>query len=140
MAKSLASVPERFRNYMIAGLDWGGGGTSRTVLVIGFMRTDYKFQICRTERFAAQEEPNRILTEVARRCEKFNVRLIGADGGGNGHVYNRLLLDKLQGRHLLYAILYSADGQEPRQDGMLVKWTFGRSQSIGAIFSRIKKK
>ena len=140
MAKSLADVPELYRNYIIAGLDWGGGGTSRTVLVLGFMRTDFKFQICRMEKFAAQEDPSRILTEVARRCQQFNVRLIGADGGGVGHVYNRLLLDKLQGRHLLYAILYSASGQAPRQDGMLWKWTVGRSRSIGVVFSRVKKK
>ena len=57
MAKSLTSVPELYRNYIIAGLDWGGGGTSRTVLVLGFMRTDFKFQICRMERFAAEEDP-----------------------------------------------------------------------------------
>ena len=140
MAKSPADVPERYRNYIIAGLDWGGGGTSRTVLVLGFMRTDFKFQICRMEKFAARENPNQILTEVARRCKQFNVRLIGADGGGNGHVYNRLLLDRLQGRHNLCAILYSASGQAPRQDGMLWKWTVGRSRSIGAVFSRVKKK
>ena len=140
MAKSLADVPEMYRNYIIAGLDWGGGGTSRTVLVLGFMRTDFKFQICRMEKFAAQEDPNRILTEVVRRCQQFEVRVIGADGGGNGHVYNRLLLDKLRGRHVLYAILYSASGQAPRQDGILWKWTVGRSSSIGAVFSRVKKK
>lgn len=60
-------------------------------------------------------------------------------GGGNGHVYNRLLRDKLQGRCHLYAILYSASGQAPWQDGMLWKWTVGRSPSIGAVFSRVKK-
>jgi len=140
MARSLADVPERCRDYIIAGLDWGGGGTSRTVLVLGFMRTDYRFQICRMERFPAQEDPTRILAEVARRCEQFRVRVIGADGGGNGHVYNRLLLDRLQGRHLLYAILYSNSEQAPRQDGVLWKWTVDRSASIGAVFSRVKKK
>lgn len=55
-------------------------------------------------------------------------------------MYNRLLLDKLAGRHLLCAILYSNVGQEPRQDGMLWKWHVGRSPSIGAVFSRIKKR
>lgn len=140
MAQSLADVPALYRDHIIAGLDWGGGGTSRTVLVLGFMRADFKFQICRMERFAAQEDPDRILTEVACRCQQFKVRLIGADGGGNGYVYNRLLLDKLQGGHDLYAILYSASGQPPRQDGMLWKWTVGRSHSIGAVFSRVKKK
>jgi hypothetical protein len=54
MAKSLADVPEPYRKYIIARLDWGGGGTARTALVLGFMRTDFRFQICRMERFAAQ--------------------------------------------------------------------------------------
>ncbi len=139
MAKSIKDVPGTYHESMFAGLDWGGGGVSRTVLVIGFMRRDFKLQICRLDRFAAREEPNRILQEVARRCAEFRVRVIGADGGGNGHVYNRLLLDKLGGAHGLYAILYSAVGQAPWQDGMLWKWSVGRSASIGGVFTRIKK-
>jgi hypothetical protein len=139
MASAPAHVPPLYRDYLIAGLDWGGGGTSRTVLVLGFMRTDFKFQIVRMERFAAQEEPNRILAEVAQRCQHFNVRLIAADGGGNGYIYNRLLHDKLSGRGILYAILYSESGQAPRPDGVLWKWTVGRSRSLGGVFSRIKK-
>jgi len=139
MARTLADVPERYRNCLIAGLDWGGGGTSRTALVLGFMRADYKFQIVRMERFVAQEDPNRILTEVAHRCQQFQVKVVAADGGGNGHVYNRLLLEKLNCRPHLYAILYSESGQAPRQDGALWKWTVGRSGSLGAVFSRIKK-
>ena len=31
---------------------------------------DFKFQICRMEKFAAQEDPTRILTEVARRWQR----------------------------------------------------------------------
>jgi len=140
MARSLGEIPPKHRDQLIAGLDWGGGGVARTVLVIGFMRSDYKFQIVRMERFAAREDPNWILAEVARRCQEFNVRFIGADGGGSGHVYNRLLLDKLyNSRRQLFGILYSAAGQAPRPDGMLWKWTVGRSRSIGAVFSRVKK-
>jgi hypothetical protein len=77
--------------------------------------------------------------EIELCCEQFNVRLIAADGGGNGHVYNRLLFDKLKGRGIIYAILYSDAGQAPRQDGALWKWTVGRSRSLGGVFSRIKK-
>ena len=80
-----------------------------------------------------------MLDAVAQRCRDFEVQRIAADGGGNGHVYDRLLQDKLQNRVPLYAVLYSASDQEPRQDGSLWKWTVNRSASIGAVFSRIKK-
>ena len=33
---------------------------------------------------------------------------IAADGGGNGHVLNRLLMDRLKPTFGLFAILYSA--------------------------------
>src|SRR6185369_8425259 len=56
MADTLTQIPAAGRANLIVGIDWGGG-TSRTVLVLGFMRSDYAFQICRLERFAASEEP-----------------------------------------------------------------------------------
>ena len=83
------------RGELLAGIDWGGGQSSRTVLAIGFMRRDYCFQVCLLERFAASEDPDHVLASVAQRCAQFRVRLLAADGGGNGHVLNRLLLDRL---------------------------------------------
>lgn len=139
MAKTLADVTYAGRCPLIAGVDWGGGGLSRTVLVIGFMRPDYKFQICRMERFRSDEDPERVLTAVTHRCAEFRVQWIAADGGGNGHVYNRLLVDRLKRAHHLYAILYSMADHEPYQDGVLWKWTVNRSATIGGVFSRIKK-
>lgn len=139
MAETLAQIPPPGRQKLIAGIDWGGGGTSRTVLVLGFMRNDFVFQVCRMERFAASEEPERVLAEVARRCEQFQVKGIAADGGGNGHVFNRLLLERLRRQRGLVAILYSTVEHPPRQDGVLVKWTVNRSATIGALFSRVKK-
>jgi hypothetical protein len=103
------------------------------------MRRDSQFVVCRFERFAATEDPGRILSLMAKRCLEYRVRLIAADGGRNGHVYNRLLLDRLNRPGELYAVLYSAADHEPRQDGILTKWTVNRSASIGAVFSRVKK-
>jgi hypothetical protein len=140
MAESRDEIPAAGRGALIAGIDWGGGSTSRTVVIIGFMRSDYVFQVCRFDRFSAQEDPDRVLNSVARLCQKFSVQWIGADGGGNGHVYNRLLVDRLKRDFGLFAILYSATGQQPCRDGVLMKWTIGRSASIGALFSRVKKK
>lgn len=139
MAAKLADVPAAGRHRLIAGIDWGGGGRSRTVLVIGYMRDDFHFQVCRFERFPATEDPDRVLAAVAQRCTLFKVWIVSADGGGNGHVYNRLLLDRLQAQGM-YAILYSASTHEPRPDGVLTKWTVDRSASIGALFTRVKKR
>jgi hypothetical protein len=139
MTETLAQVPPAARAKLIAGIDWGGGGTSRTVLVLGFMRNDFVFQICRMERFAASEDPEQILKQVAQRCSQFRVKLIAADGGGNGHVFNRLLLDRLRRQDGLVAVLYSTVEHEPRRDGSLLKWTVNRSATIGALFSRVKK-
>jgi len=140
MAASFADLPEAARRGLIAGIDWGGGGTSRTVLVIGVMDAAYCFHICRLERFAADEDPNRILDTLANRCRQFQVRLVAADGGGNGHVLNRLLLERLGPSSVrLVGILYSAADQEPVRDGALVKWTVNRSATIGALFTRVKK-
>ncbi|MEX2142016.1 MAG: phage terminase large subunit family protein [Pirellulales bacterium] len=125
---------------LMAGIDWGGGGTSRTVLVIGHMRTDYTFQIGWFERFAATEDPNHVLDSIARRCNEFGVFCLAADGGGNGYTLNRLLRERVPDALGLYGILYSAVDHEPYADGMLTKWTVNRSGSIGALFSRVKKK
>jgi Phage terminase large subunit (GpA) len=140
MAQSLADVPASGRQTLVAGIDWGGGGTSRTAVAIGFMRSDYKFQVCRFERLAPQEDPSHVLDAVVRSCLRFRVAFIAADGGGNGHVYNRLLLDRLNRRSGLFAILYSDSHQPPRRDGALVKWSVNRSATIGTLFSRVKKK
>lgn len=139
MAETQDLVPPEGRARLIAGVDWGGGGTSRTVLVIGFMRSDYVFQICRMERFAATEEPELVLKAIANRCAQFQVRFIAADGGGNGSVYNRLLFDRYRAQAGLFAIFYGSSRQEPRQDGVLFTWMINRTASIGVLFSRVKK-
>ena len=139
MAETLNHVPPQARNRLIAGIDWGGGGTSRTVLVIGYMRTDYKFQICRMERFASSEDPDRVMTAVAQRCTQFKVRFVAADGGGNGSVLNRLLFERIRLPSGLFAILYAPSRHEPWQDGVLWKWMIDRTASIGVLFSRVKR-
>jgi phage terminase large subunit GpA-like protein len=139
MAKSAEDVPAWSVPRLVAGIDWGGGGTSRTVIVVGFMRDDFIFEICHLARFRADEDPNSVLQQVAETCRKFQVEWIAADGGGNGQTYNRLLLDRLSYRpQHLYAIFYGDTDQPPRRDGNLIKWTVNRSESITIMFGRVK--
>ena len=100
-------IPLPLQGPLVAGIDWGGGGTSRTVLVIGVMRQDFCFQILRFERFEAQDDPGYVLEQLAQRCLQFRVQWIAADGGGIGSVQNRLLVGRLGGYPSLYAIYYS---------------------------------
>jgi hypothetical protein len=140
MAKGIADIPGATPSSVIAGIDWGGGGQSRTVVVIGSMRHDFVFEVGALHRFRADEDTGQLLDCIVEICQAFGVRLIAADGGGNGHVYNRLLLERLKYDFDMYAILYSAASQEPRQDGILWKWTVHRTATIGALFSRVKNR
>ena len=78
-------------------------------------------------------------SSTTRRTAWLPIRGSAAGGGGNGHVFTRLLGARPQPQPALYAILYSAADQEPYQEGVLYKWTVNRSATIGAMFSRIKK-
>jgi len=140
MANSVNDVPVDGQPILIAGIDWGGGVVSRTVLTIGYIRDD-RFIVVYLERFAAMEEPNVILRQITRRCRTFQVMAIAADGGGNGNVYNNLLLKELPSVSGLYAMIYSGSNQAPQQRmGRLWAWTIGRTASIGMVFTRIKTK
>ena len=140
MATSLQDVRSEYRNALVAGIDWGGGSVSRTVLTIGYMTEDDHFNIVFLERYPAQAEPNDILKSIVRRFLQFGVRVAAADGAGVGSVYNGLLLDQVPNLLGLYAMFYSAADQKPRQyKGRLWNWTIGRTPSLGMIFTRIKK-
>jgi hypothetical protein len=139
MAESIGDISEEGHGSLIAGIDWGGGGKSRTVVVIGWMRRDFVFEIRALRRFRPDEDTDQLLDSVAQMIRKFRVRCVAADGGGSGHHLNRLLLDRLK-HGAMYAILYSNNTQETRQEGTLWKWTVNRSASIGNVFSRVKKR
>ena len=140
MANSLAEVPPAVRGQLVAGIDWGGGAASGTVLVIGYITRDDHFHVVHLFRCRAQEDPDAVLQSLTRRCEMFRVRVIAADGAGNGNVYNNLLLNMLPQTAGLYAIYYSSGDQAPRQyKGRLWHWTIGRSASLGMVFTRVRK-
>jgi hypothetical protein len=139
MAQSIKDIPVRYRDNMVAGIDWGGGGTARTVVTVGYVHPAGKFVICHLAGFRGDEDPECVRSLVADVCRRFQVRWIGADGGGNGTIYNRLLLDAVGYRAELYAILYSVAHSEPHQDGIVWRYSVDRTGSIGYLFACIKK-
>ena len=60
MAKSINEVSPVAQAHLIAGIDWGGGVVSRTVLVIGYMEDNDHFHVLFMERYHAQEDPDEI--------------------------------------------------------------------------------
>jgi hypothetical protein len=136
MALSGEDILPQWRGRLLAGIDWGGGAAARTALTIGYMRPDNVFEVCHLARFAANEEPDYLLNQVAQRCRQFGVRFVAADGGGAGFHLNRLLANRLE--LPLYAIIYTAGESPPRQNGALWDWSVHRTASIGNLFARIK--
>ena len=137
MAQSQNDVADEYQPFLVAGIDWGGGGAARTVVVIGHMHLDFVFEVVHFACYRPDEHPDHVLQCVAELCQRFGVRIIAGDGGGNGNVYNRLLLARLK-IETMYAVLYADTDQAPRQDGDLYKWTVNRTGTIGALFSRVK--
>jgi len=140
MARAGGEIQLGKRAPLIAGIDWGGGGVSRTVIVIGTFTDNYVFRIWFMRHLPRTEDPGALIDELAAMCRHFGVRCIATDGAGNGLVFNRLLIDRLGAPMLpFYAITYANADQEPRQEGALFKWTVGRTPSIGTVMARIKK-
>lgn len=138
MAASCDDLLPQLHGQLLAGIDWGGGAAARTVLTIGYMRSDNVFEVCHMASFAANEDADYLLNQVVQRCRQFRIRFVGADGGGAGFHLNRLLVSRLG--LPLYAIVYTNSDLPPRQNGVLWDWSVHRSASIGNLFSRIKLK
>jgi Phage terminase large subunit (GpA) len=141
MATSLNDLHPRMRVRMLAGVDWGGGSVSRTVLVIGHVADDGQLIVRLMKAFPAQQDPRVVVESVAEWCERFQVRVVAADGGGNGTVYNSLLLDQLPRLPRVFAMQYTMTDHPPKPHrGRLWDWKIGRSPAIGWVISQIKKR
>lgn len=140
MAQRCEGVPAAGRRSLIAGIDWGGGAASRTVIVIGYIQND-RFIVVHIERYHVREEPDEILRLVAAKCRQFRVFAVSADAGGNGSIYNNLLLKQLSGIEVMYGITYAVADQQPQQyKGRLYRWSIGRTPSLGMVFTRVKNR
>lgn len=77
---------------VFAGVDWGSGGLSKTVLVIGGFANRHVFQVFYGKIFSPVEHPTTesLVSEIARLCLKWNVSRVACDFG-YGHVENEML-------------------------------------------------
>jgi hypothetical protein len=123
---------------LIAGVDWGGGTNSRTVLVIGELTADFVFHVRYVAAFRPTEDPLYSVEKVAQICRQLRVSAIAADSG-MGLTNNRLLFEKYPPPYSLYAITYAPTQKAPTKDGHLMKWTVDRTVTLSHIFTRVRK-
>lgn len=140
MAKSIEDIPAEFRRNVVAGIDWGAGGSARTAIVVGFARPEGAFEICHLATIRGREDFEEVKRQTLELCRQFRVRWIGADGLGSGSIYNRQLRTELQFGAELYALNYSETDGRPAQDGILWKAAIARTGSIGHLIACIQKR
>lgn len=124
---------------LYAGVDWGGGSNSRTVLVIGELTPDFVFHVRHVSAFRPTEDPLYCVEQVAKTLRQLRVVAVGADSG-MGLTNNRLLFGRYTPPSGFFAISYAPSERPPIRDGYLMKWTVDRTVTLSHVFTRVRKK
>jgi len=121
-----------------AGVDWGPGDNSYTVLTIGTY-IDNKFAVLFMHRFIGEEsDPHIQIKRIIEICDRFNVQLIGCDYG-YGFGLNDTLVKKY-GPQRVHKYQYLGQLKGKIQfDNRLMRWKVNRTEVMSGIFSAIKK-
>lgn len=130
--------PGKYFDALYAGVDWGAGIRSYTVLTIG----GWHGGKCHAEyirRFDSEkDEPGLQVEEIAKACMRFNVGLVGCDWGG-GFAQNKALSMALTGR--ADVIQFVESGNKKRDISYQPTsrlYTFNRSMGISMVIQAIK--
>jgi len=122
-----------------AGVDWGTGENSFTVLTLGAYLGDGKFTIFYVHRFEGREtEPQVQIEEVSRLIEKYRVSLVGCDYGG-GFWPNDELIRRF-GFHRIVKYQYSTASTKVAWQDNLKRFLVHRSEVMSDIFNAIKRR
>jgi hypothetical protein len=127
-----------FGQEIFAGIDWGTGEHSYTVLTLGTY-VGSKFRVFYVHRFMGEDtEPERQLQKIEETLRAYNVRLIGTDYGG-GHYPNDFLVRRF-GRERVMKYQYAARlTSKVRWEAKLQRWIAHRTEVMSAIFNAIKR-
>jgi hypothetical protein len=127
-----------YGNPVYAGLDWGTGENSFTVLSLGAY-IGLKFRIFYIHRFEAEEtDPVIQLDKICTMLREFNVKIIGADYGGGFHSNDRLVREFGVQRVQKYQYMARCKKKveyEPR----LRRWKVFRTEVMSDVFNAIKR-
>jgi hypothetical protein len=122
-----------------AGVDWGTGENSFTVLSLGAYLGDGKFTIFYVHKFEGREtEPQIQIDEVSRLIEKYRVSLVGCDYGG-GFWPNDELIRRF-GFQRIVKYQYSTASKKVSWQDDLKRFLVHRSEVMSDIFNAIKRR
>lgn len=102
MTRSNSELKREYRRSVVAGIDWGGGGTgtSNTVVAVGIY-LNHNFHVINMRNFREFDgDRDQLIREIAAYLRPFNPRLIGADEGGVGRFFNSLLRENISSQIL----------------------------------------
>lgn len=128
-----------YQNPVFAGIDWGTGENSYTVISLGTYYDGNKFRIFYIHRFEGQELEIPYQTQlILELLERFNVLLIGADYGGGFHM-NDVLTRKF-GPHKLTKFQYMQKIKKKVVfNPTFRRYQVARSEVMSDIFNAIKR-
>ena len=126
-------------NPVFAGIDWGTGENSYTVLTLG-MYVNSKFTIFYAHRFTGEDvDPEPQLEKISQMIQYFNVRLIGTDYGGGFHPNDRLT--RLFGPKRVWKYQWMARGKKKLEwKGSFRRYQAVRTEVLSDVFNAIKRK
>jgi hypothetical protein len=124
---------------IFAGIDWGSGENSYTVLTLG-RYVEMKFQIFFIHRFTgADTDPEIQLEKIRKIIHAFNVRIIACDYGGGFN--NNAYLTRRFGTNRVFKYQYVARCKKKAEfDSRLARFKVHRTEVMSDIFSAIKRK
>lgn len=138
--------PDMLRKYkslsyghpIYAGLDWGTGEHSFTVLTLG-MYVGHKFRVFFCHRFQGEEtDPVLQLDKIVQLLKDFNVRVIGADYGGGFHSNDRLIREF--GTQRVQKYQYMAKSKKKVfWNPNYRRWLVNRTELMSDVFNAIKR-
>ena len=120
-----------------AGIDWGTGEKSYTVVTLGTYMRD-KFVIFYIHRFTGSEtEPDAQLALLKRVVRAWDVRIVGVDYGGGFYQNDELI--RTFGVNKIQKYQYLAPRTKVTYDSHLKRWMVNRSEVMSDVFNAIKR-
>lgn len=130
---------ESFQKAVFAGLDWGTGEHSYTVLSLG-MYFGNRFRIFYVNRFVGEDtDPEIQLKKIVDMLRYFNVKIVGADYGGGHYPNDRLTRTFGHERVQKYQYMAKTKKKVVFNPG-LRRWMVHRTDVMSDIFNAIKRK
>lgn len=124
---------------VFAGIDWGTGENTYTVMTLGTYLNDGKFTIFYVHRFEGREsEPQVQIEEISRKISEYRVSLVGCDYGG-GFWPNDELTRRF-GWQRIVKYQYSTPSTKVRWEDGLKRFLVHRTEVMSDIFNAIKRR